>query len=344
MKVAMYYNNDDVRILEKPVPRIDEKELLVKVMASGICGSDVMEWYRVKKAPIVLGHEITGEIVKAGRHVKKFKKGDRVFVTHHVPCNTCDYCLNEQHTLCETLHSTNFYPGGFSQFLRVPEINVDRGTFLLPDEISYEAGTFIEPLACVVRGFRIANFRSLKTFLVIGSGVAGLLNIKMAAAMMAKKIFATDINHYRLEAAEKIGADATIHASEDVPGIVKKKNNGQLVDYVITCTGAPSAVKQAFKSVRPGGTILLFAPTEPGVNVSFPLFHIWNKQVKIFSTYAGAPKDILDAIQLIALKKIQVEELITHKLPMNEVSKGFKLVAEGKKSIKVIILPQKIKK
>jgi L-iditol 2-dehydrogenase len=138
MKVAMYYNNNDVRIEEQPVPEINDNELLVKVIASGICGSDVMEWYRVKKAPLVLGHEISGDIVKVGKNVKKYKVGDRIFVTHHVPCNTCSYCLNDDHTICDTLRSTKFYPGGFAQYLRVPEINVDRGTFILPDEISYD--------------------------------------------------------------------------------------------------------------------------------------------------------------------------------------------------------------
>jgi L-iditol 2-dehydrogenase len=121
MKVAMYYNNSDVRIQDMPIPEINDDELLVKVIASGICGSDVMEWYRVKKAPLVLGHEIAGDVVKAGKNVKKFKVGNRVFVTHHVPCDKCHYCLNDQHTLCETLRTTKFYPGGFAQYLRVPE-------------------------------------------------------------------------------------------------------------------------------------------------------------------------------------------------------------------------------
>src|SRR5512136_2288475 len=113
MRVAMYYNNRDVRLEEIPTPQIASGELLVKVLASGICGSDVMEWYRIKKAPKVLGHEMCGDIVKVGKNIKKYKPGDRVFVSHHVPCNKCSFCKNDQHTLCKTLHSTNFYPGGF---------------------------------------------------------------------------------------------------------------------------------------------------------------------------------------------------------------------------------------
>jgi len=171
MRVAMYYNNNDVRLEEMPVPRIGPGEILVKVIASGICGSDVLEWYRIKKAPIVLGHEIAGEIVEVGEGVGKVKEGDRVFVSHHVPCNTCRYCRSGNHTVCETLHTTNFDPGGFAEYIRAPRINVDQGTFILPDEITFEDGSFVEPLACVVRGQRVAGFRPGMSVLVLGSGM-----------------------------------------------------------------------------------------------------------------------------------------------------------------------------
>src|SRR3989338_651698 len=140
MKVAVYYNNKDIRLEERPKPTIGKGEILVKVKASGICGTDVMEWYRIKKAPRVLGHEISGEIVEVFNDVKNFKIGQRVFVSHHVPCNKCKYCLEGNHTACETLHNGNFDPGGFSEFIRIPKINVDTGTYLLPENVSYEEG------------------------------------------------------------------------------------------------------------------------------------------------------------------------------------------------------------
>jgi len=339
MKVAMYYNNNDVRIEEMLVPSIGDNELLVKVKASGICGSDVMEWYRIKKAPKVLGHEITGDIVEIGKNVKKYRIGDRVFVSHHVPCNTCKFCLDNQHTLCHTLHSTNFYPGGFAEYLRVPEINVDRGVFVLPKEMSYDEGVFIEPLACVVRGLKTAEMKPGQTVLVIGSGISGLLQIKLAKAWKAGKILATDVEEYRLKAAKRFGADVVIHAKDDVPEQVKKHNDGNLADLVILCTGAPSAVKQALKSVDSGGTILFFAPTEPRVEIPFPLFDLWNKQIKMVSTYAGSPEDINNAIDLIKSKKVNVVDMISHKLPLSDAAKGFQLVAKAQQSIKVILEP-----
>lgn len=335
----MYYNNNDVRIEEMPVPMIGPTELLVKVKASGICGSDVMEWYRIKKAPKVLGHEITGDIVEVGKKVKKYNVGDRVFVSHHVPCNTCHFCQNNQHTLCPTLHSTNFYPGGFAEYLRVPEINVDRGVFLLPTEMSYEEGVFIEPLACVVRGLKTARMKPGHTVLVIGSGISGLLQIKLAKAWNAGKILATDIEEYRLSAAKKYGADVVIHAKDNVPEQVKKHNDGRLADLVVLCTDALPAVQQAVKSVESGGTILFFAPTEPGVDIPFPLFELWNKQVTMVSTYAGSPGDIDEAIDLIHSKKVIVVDMISHTLPLSKAAEGFQLVAKARDSIKVILEP-----
>ena len=341
MKVAMYYNNNDVRMEKMPIPEIDDNEMLVKVKASGICGSDVMEWYRIKKAPLVLGHEIAGDIVEVGKNVEKYKVGDKVFVSHHVPCNTCRYCLDGQHTLCDTLHSTNFYPGGFAEYLRVPEINVDRGTFVLPKEMTYDEGVFIEPLACVVRGMRIAEMKLGKSVLVIGSGIAGLLHIKLARALGANKVIATDISDYRLKMAKKLGADIVINAKENVPVKVKEYNDGRLADLVVLCTGAIPAVKQAINSVGRGGTLLFFAPTEPGVEIPFPLFDLWNKGVKMVSTYAGGPRDIADAIEMIRFKKVTVTDMISHKLSLSEAAKGFKLVAQAQESIKVILYPQK---
>jgi len=341
MRVAMYYNNKDVRREEMPIPKIGSGELLVKVMASGICGSDVMEWYRVKKAPRVLGHEITGEVVEVGDGVTRYKKGDRVFVSHHVPCNTCYYCLRGYHTVCDTLRSTNFDPGGFAEYLRVPKINVDRGVFLLPDEMSFEEGTFIEPLGCVIRGMRLAKFQPGCSVLVLGSGISGLLNIALDRALGASRVIATDINEYRLKAAAKFGADTTVHAEEDVPTRVRDANENRPIDLVIVSTGALAAFNQALNCVDRGGTILLFAPTEPGVNLSIPGWEFWRDQITLISTYAAAPLDIITAIELIRAHRVPVSEMITHRLSLAEAAKGFQLVAEAKESIKVIIEPHK---
>ncbi len=331
----------DVRVEEMSVPKIGPDELLIKVIASGICGSDVMEWYRIKKAPRVLGHEIAGEIVEVGESVEKYKIGDRVFVSHHVPCNECRYCLAGHHTLCDTLHSTNFDPGGFAEYIRVPKINVERGVYLLPDEVSFEEGTFVEPLGCVVRGQRIAGIKKGDTVLVIGSGISGLLHIQLARVLGAKRVIATDINEYRLNAAKKFGADTVINAKADVPAGVQKANNGKFADKVIICTSALEAITQGLSSVDRAGTILFFAPPAPDIEVPFPLFELWNKGVTLVSTYAAVEPDIKESIEFIKNRKIKVCEMITHRFGIKDAGLGFNLVAQAEESIKVIIEPHK---
>jgi L-iditol 2-dehydrogenase len=341
MRVAMYYSNKDVRMEEIPTPQIGSGELLVKVMDSGICGSDVMEWYRIQKAPRVLGHEIAGGVVEVGKEVNQYKIGDRVFVSHHVPCNTCQYCLNGYHTLCDTLRKTNFDPGGFAEYIRVPQINVDRGVFLLPQEISFEDGVFIEPLACVLRGQRLARFRPGQSVFVIGSGISGLLQIALARASGARRIVASDIDEYRLKAAKKFGADEAILARDVSSAEMREINHGKLTDLVIVCAGTISAYLQAFQSVDRGGTVLCFAPLEPGLNFVFPFFEFWNDGITLLSTYGGSPFDITTAIELIRARRLPLQEMISHRLPLEETGLGFQLVAEAKDSIKVIIEPQR---
>jgi L-iditol 2-dehydrogenase len=336
----MYYRNSDVRLEKIPVPKIGPDELLVKIVASGICGSDVLEWYRIKKAPIVLGHEIAGDIAEAGSRVTRFKPGQRVFVSHHVPCNTCWYCLNGNHTVCQTLHTTNFDPGGFSEYVRVPAINVDRGTFVLPEGVSYEEGAFVEPLACVVRGQRMAGLKAGQTVVVMGSGISGLLHIMLARAMGAGRIVATDISAFRLQKAREFGADVALDAREDVPAKVRDANRGRPADLVIVCTGALTAFQQALKSVDRAGTVLCFATTDPGVELPIPLNDFWRNGITVLPSYANSPYDAQVAIELLAARRLPVSEMITHRLPLAETQKGFQLVAGAGDSLKVIIEPQ----
>jgi len=339
MRVAVYHSNKDVRLEERPIPTIWARELLVKVHASGICGSDVLEWYRAPKAPLVLGHEIGAEVIAAGAEVKDWKVGDRVFVSHHVPCGECLFCRTGHETVCETLRHTNFDPGGFAEYVRIPELNVARGTFRIPENLSYEEATFVEPLGCVVRGQRLAAFRAGQTVLVLGSGMAGQLHIRLAQASGAGKTFATDIQEYRLKVAKASGADAALDAREDVAANVKLLNGGRVADLVIVCTGAPAAIEQAFRCVEPGGTVLFFAPTTPEAKVPMPFNDLWRNEVTITSSYGAAPRDIRESLELLGKGRVKVADLITHRLPLEEAGKGFALVAEGKESIKVVLQP-----
>lgn len=342
MRVAVYYNNNDVRVEERPVPKIGPGEMLVRIMASGICGTDVMEWYRIKKAPLILGHEIAGEVVEVGDGVSRYKRGDRVAVAHHVPCNTCYYCLKGHHTVCDTLRKTNLDPGGFAEYVRLPAINVDRGVFLLPYEVSYEEATFIEPLACILRGQRRAGIKPGQSVLVIGSGISGLLHIKLACALGAGLVAATDISEYRLNAAKSFGAALTIHAQDNVPARFREANKGRLADLVIVCTGATEAFPQAIQSVERSGTVLFFAPTEQGVTIPISINDLfWRNDVILTTSYAGSPSDYMESLEIIRAGRVHVKDMITHRLGLSESQKGFQLVADARNCIKVIIEPQR---
>jgi L-iditol 2-dehydrogenase len=329
MRVITYYNNNDLRLEELPVPSISSGELLIEVFASGICGTDVMQWYRIKKAPRILGHEITGTIAESKSD--KYKAGQRVFVSHHVPCNKCKYCLAGNHTACDTLHKGNYIPGGYSEFIKVPKINVDFGVYPLPEDVSYQEGTMIEPLACVIRGQRVASVTKGQVVLILGSGVSGLLNIQLAK-LKGAKVIATDINEYRLSKARAFGADEVIEAGR----VLNIK-----ADRIIICTGAYRAVEQAFQSIDKSGVILFFAISDKDIII--PAVDFWRNEITVTASYGAAPVDLEESLGLISARKIDVKSLITHRLPLEEAKEGFRLVSSAKESLKVVLEPKQRK-
>ncbi len=342
MRLAMYYSNQDVRLEEMPVPKIGPGEVLMRVEASGICGTDLLEWYRRHKAPLVLGHEVAGVIEAVGKGVKHHKVGERICAAHHVPCNACHYCRSGHHTVCDTLRRTNFEPGGFAEYVRLPRINVEQGLFPLPDEVSFEEATFVEPLACVLRGQRLAHVQPGQTVLVIGGGVAGLLHIQLARTSGVGYIMATDIVDYRLEAARKFGADVAVHARDYTPASLRQAAYGRLADLVVICSGATSAINQALQSVERGGAVLFFAPTEPGGSIPLSINDLfWRNEITLTNSYGGSPADYAAALELIGAGKIRVREMITHRLGLAETGLGFQLVGRALDSLKVIIEPQR---
>ncbi len=213
MKVSMWYNNNDIRLQDVPTPTPGPGELLVKVMSCGICGSDIVEWYRLPRAPLVQGHEVGVEVLETGPGVTKFKKGDRLFIAPKIPCLKCRYCLNGHYPQCTAVKDR--LPGGFAEYILVPKQLVANGCYRLPENVSYDQATFIEPLACVVRAQKLADIKEGQIVLILGSGMSGLLNVKLAKYKDCM-VFATDINKNRLEMARRFGADHVISADSDV--------------------------------------------------------------------------------------------------------------------------------
>lgn len=343
MRVLMYYSNRDVRLQKMPVPEIGPGEILVKIQASGICGSDVMEWYRRDKVPLVLGHEVAGEVVATGEGVEAFKEGDRVAVTHHVPCNTCHYCLSGHHTVCDTLlKGTHFDPGGFAEYVRVPAINADRGVFSFSGGLSYEEASFMEPLACVLRGQRNARLKPGQSVLVLGSGISGLLHVGLARTLGAGLVAAADTIPFRLEKAGQMGAHAALQADEGMIEAFRAVNGGRLADLVIICFDG--FIPLALGSVERGGTILFFAGAAEGATIPAPINDIfWRTEITMTSTYAGGPMDCDAALKLIQAGAVPVGKCITHRVGMEEATGAFEMVASPveHECVKVIVEPQR---
>jgi L-iditol 2-dehydrogenase len=309
--------------------------MLIKVISCGICGSDIVEWYRLPRAPLVQGHEIGADIMAVGGLVKRYKPGDRVFIAPKIPCGTCFYCLNGHYPQCTEIKER--LPGGFAEYILVPEIFIENGTYLLPERITYDQSTFIEPLACVVRAQRLAGIQRGDSVLVIGCGMSGLLHVKLAKAKGCK-VIAVDINIKKLEIAASIGADVVIDSGDDVVAQVIAEN-GKKTDVVLLCAAADKALEQAWKCADKGGRIVLFAVPGPDKNIVVPVNDFWMKEITILTSYYCGPPDIVEAMKLIESGNITVDDLITHRLPLADIAFGFQLVSDGRESIKVIIKP-----
>jgi L-iditol 2-dehydrogenase len=339
-RVAVYHSNRDIRLGTQAMPVIGPGELLLQVHASGICGSDLMEWYRRPRAPTVLGHEVAGSVVAVGEGMDRFALGDRIVATHHVPCGVCRYCERGHETACDMLRHTAFDPGGFAEYVRLPAENVQRGALRLPSHVSDDAGAMVEPLGCVLRAQRRAGLTSGESVLVVGAGVSGSLHILAAKAKGASPVFATDIQPERRRFAARFGAERVFDAADDVARLVRDEL-GHGVDHAVVCTGAPAGIAQALASIDHGGTVCFFAPMGPGECYALPFDSVfWQRGVTLTSSYGAAPQDLGDALESIASGRLDVTRLITHRLPLGEIRSGFEMMIAGGDCLKIIIDPR----
>ncbi|MEM3731245.1 MAG: zinc-dependent dehydrogenase [Candidatus Bathyarchaeia archaeon] len=339
MKVAMYYGRGDIRIEEKAKPKIDQNEVLVEMKACGICGSDLMDWYLERRAPLVLGHEPAGIIVEKGKRVKNFNVGDRVFVHHHVACLTCYFCARGEYTLCEQFHETNIYPGGLAEYFRVPAPNIQFDTLKIPDEISFEEATIIEPVGCCLRALKKCGIQPGDSIAIIGAGPTGIIHTALSKIYGASKIIVSDLVEYRLRAARKFGADVTLNPEkENVVAIVKSETDGRGADIVVVTAPSLEAYKTGLKLCRKGGKLSVFAPLQPSEYLQISPKELFFSEIQIIPSYSTSHLETRTALELIKSHKIKVKELITHRFRLEDAKEAFKIAAEGKESLKVIVL------
>lgn len=341
MRIARLYSFNDIRIEEIPIPKIGPSDALIKTKACGICSGDIMPWYIEKKAPLVLGHEPVGEIVRLGSEFSKtlnFKIADRVFVHHHAPCMDCKYCRRADYVQCETWRSTNIIPGGISEYILVPDINLRNDTLPLPDNLSYEDGVLIEPTACVVKSLRRASIKKGDTVLVIGLGVMGQIHILLARQYGAGKVIGVDMVRFRLDKALISGADHIIDPSkEDLVSTLKDLTGGFMPDIVIVGPNSVEAMKKAIEVVGRGGAVVLFTPAKPGEMLTINPNEIYFKDIRIVTSYSCGPDDTREALKFIQMGVVKADELITHRLPIEEIEIAFRIASEARDSLKVLI-------
>lgn len=343
MKVATFYDKDDIKYEERAIPSIGEDEVLIKMHACGLCGTDIHKVLDRKVLPqTVLGHEVSGEIVKVGNKIEDYKVGDRVFVAHHVPCFTCHYCKRGSFSLCAQFKQTNLDPGGFSEYIRVPALHGKHTMGRLPDDMSYEEGALVEPIACCLHGFELIDSHPGDTVFIMGAGQIGLLQIQIVKYLLAGKIIVSDINPYRLDKSIEFGADDAINnQSEDVVKKVMELTNGKGADIVIISAGIHSLLPQAMECVSRGGTVLVFAPFKD-IEVPIPAARFFNDEIKLVGSYSSNPYNYETAIQMLRNKVFDVEKMVTHRFPLSELDKAIECAHNpAEKVLKVIIKPEK---
>ena len=342
MKAAMYYSSDEVRIEEIPKPKISTNEVLVEMKACGVCGSDLMEWYLEKRAPLVLGHEPAGVIVEKGNGVEDFSKGDRVFAHHHVACLTCRYCRRGAYTMCQKFSKTHLDPGGFAEYFRVPSDNLRIDTLKIPESISFEQATLIEPIACGIRAVGKCGIHLEDTVAIVGAGPAGVINVALARLSGADQILVSDVIGFRLEAARKFGADMVVNVqNESFAEAVKSATEGRGADVVIVTAPSPKAYDSALEVCRKGGTVCVFAPTSPEQTVSISPYKLFFQEIKLVPSYSTSHVETRTALELIRAGKIDAKGLITHRFPLSHIEEAFKTAARNKECLKVVVLNEK---
>jgi L-iditol 2-dehydrogenase len=334
VRVAVYHGGGRLRIEERPDPVAGSGELVVRVRACGLCGSDLMAWYQDPRAPLVLGHEPAGEVVQAGPGAPR-AVGERVFVHHHVPCMTCALCRAGRHTLCPTFRSTRLDPGGLAELVRVPAENARADVLPLPDHLPDWAATLVEPLACVLRGQRWAGVGRGSRVAVVGAGAMGLLEIGAARVAGAAAIAAVEPRPDRRELARAAGARPL--AGADGPAVAEALG-GDLADQVFVCTSDRGAIADALHLAGPGGVVQLFAPTPPGEPVPLDLGAVFFREVTVQSTYSAGPFDTRDALALLSSGAIDPAPLVSHRLPLERVQEAFALARSGS-ATKVVVEP-----
>ena len=342
MKAVSVIGKGLVSVDEVTAPKLmEDGDILIKMHACGVCGSDLEKVYgQYGMSSAKLGHEPSGEVINVGKSVNDFNVGDRVFIHHHVACYSCYFCRHGDYTMCDMYQKSNITPCGLSEQILVPEWNVSHGGVIrLPDTVTFDEASFIEPLGCCIRALNKCNFQKGDDIAILGSGPAGIMHVKLAKAFGAGKIIVLDINDFRMNFVKKYG-DVHIFNSitdKDLTGKIKDLTGHRGVDLSVVATGSTKALIQSFEITRKGGKIMLFGVPSKGSEIPFDVSKIYSNEQSLISCYAASEIETNQALKLVTEKRIDVKQLITHRFSINRADEAIRCAHEANDAMKVIV-------
>jgi L-iditol 2-dehydrogenase len=338
MKTVIFAAPGDYRVEDRPLPGDPGPgELLVRVRACGICGSDVTEWYMTPRAPVTLGHEAAGDVVAVGEGVTAFAPGDRVALHHHMPCMVCDLCRHGHYTLCPQFKRTRLHPGGLAEYARVPAEIVAGDVLKIPDDMPYEVGALVEPIACCVRALDRSNIHEGDTVVVMGAGFNGIVLALLASHWGADRVAIVDRVPVRLERAQKLGlmpfnVDDAHYADQ-----VRRWADGQGPHTVIVTPATTGVIDAGFNLAGPGATVMMYGPPAPDDIWALNANRVFFQEITITGSYSAGPHDTRRTLSLLQNGIIDGSVLITHRFPMDQAKTALSMIKQAGDSLKIMV-------
>jgi L-iditol 2-dehydrogenase len=341
MKALVYQGRQDIQLHNAPVPEIGEGEILLRVEACGLCGSDLLKINAdIRDRTVHLGHEVAGRVHAVGKGVEKFKKGDRIVVSHHVPCLDCHYCRRGSESMCREFKRTNLDPGGFAEFVRLSARHTEHVTFKIPSSLPFTHATMIEPLSCVLRNLRRIDATEGDTVVVVGLGFIGLLT-SLALKRVGATVVGLDIDHIRVRLANKLGIEHAYTGKDgSVPALLSRLTQNRGADALISTAGPSSLIPQRFEWVRDGGVINIFAGYATQPKAQIDLDQVYHRELTILSSYSPQIEDLEEAHRIIAEGEIDVSLFARDTFGLEDFDEALRQVL-GREIVKAIFLPGK---
>jgi len=340
MKASVYYGKNDIRFEDLPVPEIEDGDILLKMKSCGLCGTDIHKaQHQTVTGPVVLGHEVAAEVVKVGKRVTRFQPGDRVVTAIHVPCYSCHYCDRGHFTLCEQFKPTHIEPGGFAEFIRLPELHVKHLTHKIPDGVSWEKAAMVEPIGCCLHGLKQAAITPGCSVLVMGSGTIGLLSAQLSAMMGVSTVIVSDLSPFKLDLALELGIDHAINpAKENLEARIAEITDGLGVDVVVIAAGVSALLPQAINLLRRGGRVVVFSPFDHHNMVSIDAGRFFRDEISVIGTYSLSSYEMPEAVEIIRKDRINVDKMITHCYPLSRLGEAIEFASNPENEVLKVIM------